>query len=146
MRILCTGCSTKETISLLLWRIIKSFQTRFFFSPGVRESRKKLKPTNTTQDTLDFDRVTGIGWYRVLYESSIITDSYKEHLKFLEKEVLHVAQLWLSSEKLKSTKNNQDALHVENAILNVLQKRKNIAAPFQDKWFSQRHCAWVVAN
>ena len=43
-----------------------------------------------------------------------------------------MVKLWLSSNKLKSTKNNQDNLHVENTIHKVLQKRKNIAASFTD--------------
>ena len=95
LKLLCTGCSTKDAISLVISWSTWNFRIKSLlytdFGSMLPNQIKKLE-----QDTTHFKIAT----YRVLHERSSKTASFAEHLNRQEKSTFADA-LWITCSKLK---------------------------------------------
>ena len=90
------------------------------FTHEIWVGRDNVKSTGKICDTLYFEKVI----YRVLQEESYITSSWKWHLEFPEKwSFTH--KNWVSSTKVKPTKNIHDTFHFKNTSIRVFHERRN---------------------
>ena len=103
LKLLHTGCSTNEAITLLLWQSTWNFNNKKLFDIHhgwiVQNQNKTTRIYIFWKYYIHFQNAT----YRALQERSNDTASFAEHLKLQEKLTCADA-LWINCSQLKQTK------------------------------------------